>query len=104
MSKKANNLESAKLPGRGVSRRLFTDTFNRMLLAEDGKMLRKIAEKLQYYLEHEAIQVNDYIMIIKFLAERTDGRPVQAIEVNDVTELPSAGQFKIVKVEQNKNE
>ena len=100
MSKDDNKLEPAKLSQRGVSRRLFTDTISRALLEKDSKRLRALVEKLIGFAEHDAITVPDFLQIMKFLAERTDGKPHQSIELTDNSaELPSATQFKIVKVE-----
>jgi hypothetical protein len=39
------------------------------------------------------------------LQDRIDGRAAQSVEITDRTvDLPSAGQFKIVKVEPNSND
>ena len=108
MSKSDNILENQKQSGKGTgtkSRNLFKDTISRALLENDSKRLRALVEKALYFAEHEAIQVNDFITILKFLADRVDGRPAQAIELSDNTvDLPSAGQFKLVKVEPPKDE
>lgn len=106
--KENNNLEEQKQGGKGTgtkSRTLFKDTITRALLENDSARLRALCEKALYFAEHEAIQVNDFITIMKFLADRVDGRPAQSIEVSDNTiGLPSSTMFKIVKVEPNKGE
>lgn len=100
---KDNILEEQKQSGKGTgskSRNLFKDTISRALLENDSKRLRALVEKALYFAEHDAIQVNDFITILKFLADRVDGRPAQAVEITDNSiNLPSAGQFKIVKIE-----
>jgi hypothetical protein len=103
--KENNKLEkSEQKPDRhsGINRTLFKDTLTRALLENDGKRLRALSEKLFYFLEHEAIQVQDFLALMKFLAERTDGRAHQMIEITgQENALPSATMFKLVKVEAN---
>lgn len=106
--KENNNLEEQKHSGKGTgtkSRTLFKDTITRALLENDSTRLRALVEKALYFAEHDAIQVNDFITILKFLADRVDGRPAQSIEVSDNnTGLPSSTLFKIVKVEPTQGE
>lgn len=103
--KQDNKLDTAKPKQRGVQRNLFKDTISRALLENDSKRLRALVEKALYFAEHEAIQVNDFITILKFLADRVDGRPAQAIEIQDNSlNLPSAGHFTLVRVEPPKGE
>lgn len=102
--KEINNLEN-QVPSTGSgtkNRQLFKDTLSRALLENDGKRLRALCEKALYFAEHEAIQVNDFITILKFISERVDGRPAQAIEITEgANNNPSAQMFKIVKVSPN---
>ena len=105
---KENNKIENQAPSTGSntkSRQMFKDTLTRALLENDSKRLRALCEKMLYFAEHEAIQVNDFITIMKFIAERVDGKPAQAIEITDHSlTLPSVGQYKFVKVEPSKDD
>ena len=107
--KEDNNLEEQKQSGKGTgtkSRNLFKDTISRALLENDSKRLRALIEKAITFAEHAPPdRIGDFISILKFLSDRVDGRPAQAVEITDNTvNLPSAGQFKIVKIEATQGE
>lgn len=108
MTKKDNNLEEQKQSGKGTgtkSRNLFKDTISRALLENDSKRLRALIEKAITLAEHVGPdKIGDFMTILKFLADRVDGRASQSIEITDSVELPSAGQFKIVRLEPPSNE
>ena len=103
MTKEDNTLDPAKPKQRGVTRNLFKDTIARALLENDSARLRALVEKAITLAEHVGPdKIGDFITILKFLSDRVDGRPAQAIEISDNTvNLPNAGQFKIVKIEPN---
>lgn len=105
MSNKDNKLEPAERK-RGASRTLFKDAIARALLADNSKRLNALIEKAFTFAEHcPPDRLGDFVAIMKFLAERVDGRPAQSVEITDNTlELPSAGSFKIVRVEPAKDE
>ena len=101
---KDNNLQEQKQSGKGTgtkSRNLFKDTITRALLENDSERLRALVEKAITLAEHVGPdKIGDFIAILKFLSDRVDGRPAQAIEISDNSiGLPNAGQFKIVRVE-----
>lgn len=83
------------------SRQLFKDTLTRALLADDSKQLRALCDKALKFANDPNIEIGDFITILKFISERTDGRPAQSVEVIDGTERPSSGLFKIVRIEGN---
>lgn len=108
MSKKDNSLDkSEQKPDRysGISRTLFKDTLSRALLADDSKKLRKLCDQMLDIALDGTLPLGDRLAFMKVIIERVDGRPAQAIEITDNNlGLPSASQFKIVKVEPAKDE
>ena len=108
MSKTDNNLEEQKQSGKGTgtkSRQMFKDTLSRALLADDGKKLRMLCDQLLNIALTGSLPLNERLGYIKLIIERVEGRPAQAIEISDGgIELPSASQFRIVKVEPNRDE
>ena len=106
--KKDNKLEDQVLSGRGSgtkSRQMFKDTLSRALLADDGKKLRMLCDQLLDIALTGSLPLNERLGYIKLIIERVEGRPAQSIELSDGgAELPSAGQFKIVKVEPTKDD
>lgn len=103
MSKTDNNLEPNKRSPK--SRTLFKDTLTRALLENDSKQLRMMCQTLIGIANDGSLPLNERLKAIDLIMNRVDGRPAQAIELSDNgVELPSASQFKIVKVEPNSNE
>lgn len=100
MSNSNNSLEtSAPKRAQGASRTLFKDTLARALLADDSKQLRKLCDELLIQALDKNLTASERLSAIKLIIERVDGRPAQSIEVTDNTDRPSAGLFKIVKIE-----
>ena len=97
MSKEDNNLSPNKRSPK--SRTLFKDTLTRALLENDPKQLRMMCQTLIGIANDGSLPLNERLKAIDLIMNRVDGRPAQAIEINEGVELPSAGQFKIVKVE-----
>ena len=103
MSNKDNNLEPNKRSPK--SRTLFKDTLTRALLENDSKQLRMMCQTLIGIANDGSLPLNERLKAIDLIMNRVDGRPAQAIELSDPTvDLPSASQFKIVKVEPAKDE
>ena len=105
--KEDSNLESPgqKERTKGVSRTLFKDTLTRIALENDSVKLRKLCNQLWDIALDGSLPLNDRFQAMKYIMERIDGRPAQAVEVTDNTvNLPSAGQFKIVKIEATQGE
>lgn len=100
MSNEKKDLETSP-PSRvqGSSRTLFKDTLARALLADDAKKLRAICDSLCDMALDNNLSAMERTAAIKLIIERVDGRPSQQIEVTDNTERPSAGLFKIVKID-----
>jgi hypothetical protein len=67
--------------------KLWTDALRRALLAEDGKKLRKLADKLI------ASALKGNVMALKEIGDRMEGKPAQAI----VGPNGGAVQFKEVR-------
>lgn len=100
--KEDNNLESPgpKERTKGTSRTLFKDTLTRAALENDSEKLRKLCNQIWDIALDGSLPLQDRFTAMKMIMERIDGRPAQAIEIQDNTiGLPSAGQFKIVKIE-----
>lgn len=53
--------------------KLWSDALRKALVAEDGKKLRKLADKLV------ALAMKGNVMAIKEIGDRMDGKPAQAI-------------------------
>lgn len=107
MSKEKKDLESPeqKVRTKGASRTLFKDTLTRIGLADNSEKLNKLCDQLWEIALTGSLPLSDRFTAMKFLMERVDGRPAQAIEIQDNnTGLPSSTMFKIVKVEPNSNE
>ena len=107
MSKSDNQLEKSEQKDRysGINRTLFKDTLTRALLADDSKKLRKLCDQILDIALDGSLPLQDRLAFMKVIIERVDGRPHQAIEITDNNMgLPSASQFKIVKVEPAKDE
>lgn len=94
-----NSLAPKKTSGGGVSRNLFKDTLARALLADDSKKLRKMCEQLLDMTCDASLTAGERISAMKLIIERVDGKPAQQVEVTDNTDRPSAGLFKIVKID-----
>ena len=92
-------LESAKPKARGVHRNLFKDTLSRALLAEDGKLLRKMSERLIEMAISNSLTPSEQLAAIKLIIERVDGRAKEAPDESTEDQKPTTGLFKIVKVE-----
>lgn len=66
----------------------FADAINRAIAQDDGKRLRDIAEKLL------TMAAGGEIQAIKELADRTDGKAMQAIEASG----PEGGPIQLEKI------
>jgi hypothetical protein len=106
MSKKDNNIETGgQIRTKGASRTLFKDTLTRIALENDSAKLRKLCNQLWDIALDGSLPLADRFTAMKMLQDRIDGRAAQSVEITDRTvDLPSAGQFKIVKVEPNSND
>ena len=93
------DLEAVKPKMRGVHRNLFKDTLARALLAEDGKLLRKMSERLIEMAISPNMTPSEQLAAIKLIIERVDGRAKEAPDEETGDNKPTAGLFKIVKVE-----
>lgn len=66
----------------------FAEAINRAIAQDDGKRLREIAEKLL------TMAADGEIQAIKELADRTDGKAMQAIEASG----PDGGPIQVEKI------
>jgi hypothetical protein len=73
--------------------RLWAETLNRALLAEDGKKLRELADKLI----NRALEGD--VTALKEIGDRVDGRPMQAHELSgpDGGEIPHKVEVILVR-------
>lgn len=92
-----NNLAPSRV--QGVNRTLFKDTLSRALLAEDGKLLRKLSERLIDMAISPSLTPSEQLAAIKLIIERVDGKPREAPVEGLEDQKPTTGLFKIVKVE-----
>lgn len=74
--------------------KLWADTLNRALLAEDGKKLRELAEKLiDRALEGD-------VTALKEIGDRVDGKPAQAIIGDDSADpIRTVSRIELVNLE-----
>lgn len=70
-----------------AKRKLFGDALRKAILQDDGKRLRAMAEKLVDMAAEGDIQA------MREVADRTDGKPVQATQVSDADGKPVAFQM-----------
>lgn len=106
MSKKDNNIETGgQIRTKGASRTLFKDTLTRIALENDSAKLRKLCNQLWDIALDGSLPLADRFTAMKMLQDRIDGRAAQSVEITDGSvDLPSAGSFKLVKVEPAKND
>jgi len=101
--KETNNLEPNKRSPK--SRTLFKDTLTRALLENDAVQLRMMCQQLIGIAVDGSLPIPDRLNAVKIIMDRVDGRAAQSVEITDNTiGLPSAGNFKIVKVEPTQGE
>lgn len=74
----------------GVKNRPFAEAINRALLAKNGQLLRKIADRLVHHAAHSK-QID--ITAIREVLDRTDGKPRQQVEHTGLDDGPIAIEF-----------
>lgn len=100
MTNQNKDLMTQKEPGPSrPNRNLFKDCLTRSLLENDGQKMRQITDRLLEIATGPTFTPEQQMAAFKLIIERVEGRPSQQVEIHDNTDKPSAGLFKIVKVE-----